>query len=260
MGVPHLKEISAKYRDRGFEVIASTNEDPAKVAEWLDKNPINYGVAAKAPGISAYVKMGQGVPRGWVVSAGGKIAWQGKPADITGAMVEEWLKECPASKIDKQLARELGAAVKHYNAGKYGKALGEAEKHESAQDAAVAADAKFVADKVRKAMGWRKDEAARLRDDGRLTELVILLETDSKAFDGLAYADDCAAEAKRVKATEEYKTCKAADDMLESITKRKDVKGDALARELEKVIAKFPQTPAARKATTLKTKIADEGK
>lgn len=255
-GVPHLKELSDKYRERGFEIIASTNEDPAKVDEWLGKNPLNYGVVSKAPGISAYVKMGQGVPRGWVISADGKIAFTGKPADITGAMVEGWLKDCADSKIDKKLKRELGAAVKHYNAGKYGKALLEAEKHESNEDASVAADAKFVADKVRKAIDWRKEEAKRLRDDRRLTALVALFEHDSKAYDGLDYANECAAEAKVVRATFEYKTCKAADEMLARITATKDLKGDALVRELDKVIEKYPDTPAGRDAAALKSKAA----
>lgn len=253
-GVPHLKELSEKYRERGFEIIASTNEDPAKVDEWLGKNPLNYGVVSKAPGVSAYVKMGQGVPRGWVISADGKIAFTGKPADITCAMVEEWLKDCPASKIDRQLKRELAAAARHYNAGKYGKALLEAEKHEASKDESVAADAKFVAEKVRKAIEWRKEEAKRLREDGRVTALVTLFEHDSKAYDGLSYADECAAEAKVVKATPEFKTCKAADEMLARITGTKDLKGDALVRELDKVIEKYPDTPAGRDAAALKSK------
>ncbi|MBK8208241.1 MAG: hypothetical protein IPK87_15800 [Planctomycetes bacterium] len=254
--MPLLKELSEKYRERGFEVIASTNEDPAKVDEWLGKNPLNYGVVSKAPGVSAYVKMGQGVPRGWVISADGKIAFTGKPADITGAMVETWLKDCPASKIERQLNRELAAAVKHYNAGKYGKALLEAMKHESSENDRVAADAKFVADKVRKAIDWRKEEATRLREAGRLSALVTLFEQDSKAYDGLGYADECAAEAKVLKATPEYKTCKAADEMLARITSTKDLKGDALLRELDRVIEKYPDTPAGRDAAALKSKAA----
>jgi hypothetical protein len=256
-GVPHLKDLSAKYRERGFEIVASTNEDPAKVAEWLGKNAINYGVVAKAPGVSAYVKMGQGVPRGWVISADGKIAFTGKPADITDAMVEEWLKDCPAAKIEKQLSRELAKAVKQYNAGKYGKALLEAAKYEAYEDAQVATDAKFVADKVRKAMEWRKEAAKRLRDDGRLTELVTLLEEDSATYEGLAYAEECEKETKTVKATPEFKTCKAADEMLARITGSKDLKGEALVRELDKVIEKYPDSPAARDAAALKAKTKD---
>lgn len=254
-GVPHLKELSEQYRESGFEVVASTNEDPAKVTDWLAKNPVNYGIVAKAPGISAYVGMGTGVPRGWVISADGKIIWQGKPAEITGAMVEEWLKDCPASRIEKQLARELGAAVKHYNAGKYGKALIEAEKHEASGDAEVAADAKLVAEKVRKAIGWRKDEAKRMREDGRWTALVTLLEADSKAYDGLEYAKECQAEAKKIRATPEYKTCKAADEMLARITDSKELKGEAQVRELDKVIEKYPDTPAGRKAAVMKSQV-----
>jgi len=256
--VPHLKELSKDYRERGFEIIASTNEDPAKVTEWLARNPVNYGIVAKAPGISAYIGMGTGVPRGWVISADGKIIWQGKPADITGAMVEEWLQDCPASKIEKQLARELNNAVKSYNAGKYGKALIEAEKHEGGEDTQVAADAKFVADRVRKTIGWHQEAAKRMREDGRWTALVNLLEADSKAYDGLDYAEDCQTEARAVKATPEYKSCKAADEMLARILDTKDLKNEALVRELDKLIEKYPDTPAGKKAGDLKSKAAAE--
>lgn len=254
VGVPHLKELSAKYRERGFEILACTNEDPAKVEEWLKKTPVNYGVVSKAPGVSTYISMGTGVPRGWVISADGKIAFSGKPADITGAMVEEWLKDCPASKIEKKLARELNAAVSNYNAGKLGKALLEAEKYEASEKSEVAADAKFVAEKVRKAMGWRTDEAKGYREEGEWLKLATLLEEDARVYDGVAYAEECAAEAKTVKASSEYKTANAANEMLARIKARKDLKGDALVRELEKVIAKYPETPAGKEAAAMKAK------
>lgn len=251
-GVPHLKQLSQDFRERGFEIIASTNEDPAKVADWLAKNPLNYGVVSKAPGVSAYVRMGQGLPRGWVISADGKILFSGKPANITSAMVEEWLKDCPAAPIDRPVVRELKKAVSQYNSGKYGKALVEAEKFESDENGKVAEDAKFVAEKVRRAIGWRKEEATRLRQDGRLTRLLDLLEQDARGFEGAAYADECAAEAKTVKASEKYKTCKAAETMLARILERKDLKGPALVRELDKVIEKYADTPAARDAAAMK--------
>jgi hypothetical protein len=254
MGVPHLKELSAKYRERGFEILACTNEDPAKVEEWLKKNTVNYGIVSKAPGVSTYISMGQGTPRGWVISAEGKIAFSGKPADITGAMVEEWLKDCPASKIEKKLARELNAAVSNYNASKYGKALVEAEKYEASEKPEVAADAKFVAEKVRKAMGWRNEEAKRYREEGEWLKLESLLEEDSRAYDGVAYSDECAAEAKTVKASPEFKTASAANEMLARIKAQKTLKGEALARELEKVIAKYPATPAGKEAAAMKEK------
>ncbi|CAG0929954.1 hypothetical protein PLCT1_01220 [Planctomycetaceae bacterium] len=254
VGVPHLKELSAKYRERGFEILACTNEDPAKVEEWLKKNVVNYGVVSKAPGVSTYISMGTGVPRGWVISADGKIAFSGKPADITGAMVEEWLKDCPASKIEKKLSRELNAAVTYYNTGKLGKALAEAEKHEASEKTEVAADASFVAEKVRKAMGWRKDEAKRYREEGEWLKLAALLEEDARTYDGVSYAEDCAAEAKTVKASPEFKTASAAHEMLSRIKARKDLKGDALVRELEKVIAKYPETPAGKEAAAMKSK------
>jgi hypothetical protein len=189
-----------------------------------------------------------------VISADGKIAFSGKPADITGAMVEEWLKDCPASKIEKKLARELNAAVTYYNGGKLGKALAEAEKHEASEKTEVAADAKFVAEKVRKAMGWRKDEAKRHREEGEWLKLATLLEEDARAYDGVAYADECAADAKIVKASPEFKTASAANEMLARVKARKDLKGDALVRELEKVIAKYPDTPAGKEAAAMKAK------
>ncbi|MBP9890888.1 MAG: hypothetical protein KBG84_03200 [Planctomycetes bacterium] len=254
VGVPHLKELSAKYRERGFEILACTNEDPAKVEEWLKKNVVNYGVVSKAPGVSTYISMGTGVPRGWVISADGKIAFSGKPADITGAMVEEWLKDCPAAKIDKKLARELNAAVNNYNAGKLGKALVEAEKHEASEKTEVAADAKFVAEKVRKAMGWRKEEAKRYREEGEWLKFAMLLEEDARVYDGVSYAEECAAEVKTVKASSEYKTASAANEMLSRIKAQKTLKGEALARELDKVVAKYPETPAGKEAAAMKAK------
>ncbi len=254
VGVPHLKELGAKYRERGFEILACTNEDPTKVQEWLNKNVVNYGVVSKAPGVSTYISMGTGVPRGWVISADGKIAFSGKPADVTGAMVEQWLKDCPTTKIEKKLARELNGAVTYYNGGKFGKALAKAEKHEASEKTEVATDAKFVAEKVRKAIGWRKDEAARYREEGEWLKLATLLEEDARAYDGVAYAEECADEAKTVKASPEFKTASAANEMLARTKAQKTLKGDALVKELERVIAKYPDTPAGKEAAAMKAK------
>lgn len=223
------------------------------MAEWLQKNPLNYGVVSKAPGISAYIGNGQGVPRGWVISAEGKIVFSGKPADITDAMVEEWLKDCPAAQIEREVCAKLRPAVKSYNTGKYGKALKDAEELEQSEDETVKADASFIAERVRKAIGWRKDAAKRLAEDKEWVKLHTLLSEDAVAYAGCEYGDECKEKAKTLKGEDKYKEAVAAEKMLGKITEQGErLKGEALNRELDKLIDKYPDTAAADRAKAMK--------
>ncbi|MCA8910763.1 MAG: hypothetical protein KDB82_03590 [Planctomycetes bacterium] len=203
--------------------------------------------------MSAYIGMGQGTPRGWIITADGKIGWSGNPKDLTDDKIEEWLKDCPSAEIDRDVAPKLRSAVKNYNNGKYGKALKEAAGYEQSEDESEQADAKFITEKIRKAIGWRKEAAERMRNDGEWVKLYELLTEDAKAYDDCEYGEACKKEAKDLKGEDRYKDAVAADKMLEKITDHLDrLKGEALNHELDKVIEKYPGTPAARKASELK--------
>ncbi len=80
-GIPHLNELQTKYRDRGLKIVSFTDEDRGTVDEFQKraKSPIEYTVGV---GSDLSAKYGvNGIPHALLINRGGKIIWQGHPAD-----------------------------------------------------------------------------------------------------------------------------------------------------------------------------------
>src|SRR5579863_1478175 len=95
-GIPHLNDMQTKYRDRGLRVVSLTNE-PLAVVEAFQKTArsrIEYTVGT---GSDLSDKYGiDAIPHAMLISRGGKLLWQGHPAEPEfEEQIERALEEKP---------------------------------------------------------------------------------------------------------------------------------------------------------------------
>ena len=89
--IPHLNDINKKYQDKGLVVIGITNEDKATVQKFRKSTPMEYNVAIDKKDIGE--KLGvSGIPHAFLVDKGGKIVWEGHPAQLNDAEIEKIVK------------------------------------------------------------------------------------------------------------------------------------------------------------------------
>lgn len=77
--IPHLRELSKKYKPTGLVVVALSDESEEVIRSFLARNPVNFIVGAGS-------RYGQdydltGIPWALLVDEEGTIVWQGDPRD-----------------------------------------------------------------------------------------------------------------------------------------------------------------------------------
>lgn len=87
---PHLQEIHDEFADDGLVVLAISDEDPDKVAEFLDTN--GYTVATGAGSNSHGPYGGSGIPDCVLIGPDGSILWRDHPMSLSTGTIKEALK------------------------------------------------------------------------------------------------------------------------------------------------------------------------
>lgn len=250
-GVPHLQELSDKFRNRGFEIVAVSAEAEATIqTKLIDAKKVTYGVV-KA-NISA-VYENRGIPHCWVLDPDGKCIFKGHPNGVTAEIVAEWVKDFGPIKLEREVTEELKDVAETYNKGEYGKALVEAQKAGAAAEAEqVKSDAKFIEEQVQQHIdGYsRRMEAARANGD--LENVAKLMDEAAAKLKGSEQGDKWAGEAKELVKSKEYKDTLKAQEALDEIKpKLEDMKASSARKALEKIAKKYPDTKAGKEAAEL---------
>ncbi len=89
--IPHLNQITSRYKSRGLDVVGITDEDDAAVQKFLQNVPADYAIAIdperryfKALGVS-------GVPHAFLLNAQGQVVWEGHPMTLMDSKIESVL-------------------------------------------------------------------------------------------------------------------------------------------------------------------------
>lgn len=250
-GVPHLQELTDKFRDKGFEIVAVSSEDAALIqSKMIDGKKPTFGVV-KADISKLYET--RGIPHSWVLDADGKCIYKGHPSGVTAEKVTEWVASLAPTKVDKELAKELNGAVKAFDKGEYGKSLNETKiVAESATDELVKADADYLMGLLNKHVNLTKNKVEGASAAGDRVAQVKALEEGAAKFKGSEIGGTWDTEAKELKKSKEYKDCNSAATDLEKLRpKLEDMKSANARKELEKIAKKYPETPAGKEAAEL---------
>jgi hypothetical protein len=116
--MPHLASMAEEYGKKGFNILAITNESRETVLKFMEQlapAPVNYTIGVGG-GSNEYPA--SGIPKAFLVSAEGKIVWEGSPGGFSTKLLEEELKkvkvtdEMRAAKGEKTLAYAEGLIAK----------------------------------------------------------------------------------------------------------------------------------------------------
>ena len=256
-GVPHLQELHDEFNSKGFEIVAVSNEDVGKIQSGLvDAKSVTYGVVRADIG-SIYET--RGIPHSWVLDADGKCIYKGHPSGVTAEKVTEWVADLAPTKVDKELHKDLRAAVKAFDKGEIGKAQAEAKEAAAAtDDQTVKADAEYLQKLVDKHVKLYESKMAKAKETGDLATLGKTLEEGSEAFKGSELGDKWKGELKELEKSDEYKDTVDAQEELEKIKgKLEDMRPSSARKKLEKIAEKYPNTPAGKEAAELAKRYED---
>lgn len=91
--VPKLQATHEQYGSKGLNIVGLTKltrgKTPEEVKAFLTENKVSYPVGKEAGDMSEFFGV-SGVPAAAAVK-GGKVIWRGHPAQITDAMINEWI-------------------------------------------------------------------------------------------------------------------------------------------------------------------------
>jgi hypothetical protein len=252
-GVPHLKELFTKYHDRGFELVAVSNETEAKIDGFVTgTNKPNYTVVRYSKIAEEYgVK---GWPSAWVVDSEGKVLWADHFIDkVTDEQWETWLKDVAPAKVGREVAKELKGSVTAFNKGEYGKSLAELEKVASeTQDEAVKADAEYVKGLLQRRIDGFTTKIAKADETGDLALKGQVLAKAAAQFEGSTQGETWATELKELEKSDAYKDTVKASEALEKLRPTlEDMKPSSAKKALEKIAKKYPETKAGKEAAEL---------
>ena len=248
----HLDEIYAKYKDRGFMVLAVTNEGKALVDKFVSATGsthpilIEEGDSATAYGIG-------GFPHAFLIDADGSVAWEGHPGSLQNTEIESLLANAhPLPRLPKKLAaaqkglegRDYAGARKALLGLLGGTGLDEAEK-KSAEEAV-----RWIADRGESLLkGADVNSKA-----GNFHGAAETLRQATESFKGLDTAEKAkAALDELMRNPEAKKEIDAGDIWIKTKAAGKKAKPEQAAAAFRAFAKKWAGTKAADKATAAAT-------
>jgi hypothetical protein len=196
-----LNELQAKFGKKGLSIVGVTNEANSKVKPFITQKGIKYLIAiGNASGYPS-----RGIPAAWLVGANGKVIWQGHPASLKEAQIEEALKTVRIGPYF-ELPRALRKAQFLLNAKKYANGVKELEKYlKRPKDSEVAEKAKAAIDMLTK-HGKSELELVEKKVAEAQFHVVLTKLTDlEKSFKGLETGKTAKARLRELKKDKELK-------------------------------------------------------
>ncbi len=147
--VGHLKELTEKYYDKGFRIIAVSKEGTSLLESKMIKDKeANYWIASDPSGstMKRFTRPGRiGIPHAYLVDATGTVVSEGFPND---QQIENLLEAVFTPELDRELNPALKSVVRTYGKGQIGKAWTAAAKFLENEDRAISSDAAYVREKA----------------------------------------------------------------------------------------------------------------
>lgn len=236
-------------------VIALSNEEDQKVADYVDKHGIGIRVAAGSDGNGKYGV--RGIPASALLNAKGEVVWFGHPNSLSSSKVKAALKGAKkpgkGGFLSMNLGTEYGGNLKkpagNAESGALGKALAGVRKLIADEGFGEKADAQALEREITDYVALLQAQA-----DGFLESLEVL--TAVSIYSGLA--DSLKGQPEAAAATSAMKRIDD-DDGLQKELKAAELLAKAQAevarrgkkravKKFESVVKKYPGTKAAARA------------
>jgi thiol-disulfide isomerase/thioredoxin len=227
--IAHLSAMWSKYHDKGFNVLAISNEDKMTVERFmLQMEPrLCYPIAIK--GGSEYGV--RAIPHAYLIGGDGNVIWEGSPGSLSDKLIEEGLRKLP--RWSKMGGTKAQAAGKEMDQESYGKAFGLASDLAkgdgvSKEDAEAA---QKMLDGIKRSAERRFKWAAELRRSGAASEALEVLDGIAQKFAGTEWGEKAAQERKKLAESDAVKAQIEAEQTVAKVLKR--VKGNLDDKDVE---------------------------
>lgn len=239
--------------------MAISNEDAAKVGEFVVANAITYsvGIAKKTEAYGS-----GGIPHAYLIAPDGKVVWDGHPGQLQDGQVEKLLRKTRDFYVRKVVA-EVKPAAAAFSKGKLVEAheLATAIKEQEGAGREAIADAEYVLGRV-EAMrtAWKRRVESGVKS-GLYLDVFDTLGKIQKHFAGTEEAQAATEKLAELKADPnvklEIKASKALDKLVAQNAKAgsSEKKLDALRKKVERFMKKYEGTKAAERAEMLRKAI-----
>jgi hypothetical protein len=250
--MPHLVKVQETYKEQGLIVIAPHSQGVSreKVLELCREKGVNYTVTdnARFPWDT-----GRGIPKCYVFDHNGEIIYDGR-GDGIEPIIEEALAKAPDWLLGEnnysELKSEASSIIKRSNLGKTlatlrtlvagGEDITDAEQEEAGR-------------MIDRLLPWAELQVKKVKDLMNENPEAALAgwKNLAKQFKGDLIGDEADATYKELKKDEDFKEELKAWKAIAKIIKAVDANPAALNPSrgaLEKVIDKYPDTAAARRA------------
>ncbi|NRR30449.1 TlpA family protein disulfide reductase [Oxalobacteraceae bacterium] len=89
--IPELNRMHGDYAAKGLVVVGLTQDEPADIASFVKKIPIDFHIARDSKGAIFKGLKVRAMPYSILVDRGGNIIWQGDPAELKRAQLDALL-------------------------------------------------------------------------------------------------------------------------------------------------------------------------
>jgi len=263
--MPHLQKLHEKYSKKGLVVVALTAETRSKVEPFIKQNNYTFPVAlddSRKTNQSYGIKS---IPTTYLLGPTGRVVWQGNPLstkeldsaiervmeDVEGFLPEKLLTLEFELTVEKELSKKLKTALRYAKQGKYASAVRTAAKVLKSSKATDEdkRDANYLVERIELHGEKLLAKAKLLIEKKRYLEAEELLKRIDKAFSGTDIEKRASKELRKMRTDKQIsKELKAAKALDAALKKLKSGNEDEVKKELEKLIAAYPETEAAKKA------------
>lgn len=237
-------------------IIGVTDEPSTKIRPFIESKGIKYTIAIK--GANLYKT--SGIPHAWLVDPSGEVFWEGHPANLKEATIEERLKLAYAPPTFT-LPKELKAASKHLDAGDLGAGAKALETYlKSPKNADAEKAAKEALEAIRTHASERLAQAESLGKESSYGMASTILEHIEKAYKGTEAGDKARATLAAWKKDKGTKLELEAAELLEKASGFMSAQNwQAAAAALQKVTrTKKYEATKAREVAATKLKLVEK--
>jgi len=227
--VAHLNSLWNDYRDKGFNVIAISNEKKLVIERFMHQIDPRMSYPIAVGGGADYEVTG--IPAAYLIGGDGKVVWEGSPGSLSDKLIEENLRKLPRwSKLGGAKAQAAGKELDKDDFGKAYQLASELVKADGVAKEDAEAAQKMV-EHIKKAGNRRLKYADTLVAGGETSDALAVLEGMTKEFAGTEWAEKAAEKRKTLAESESVKAQLETEQAVAKVLKR--IKGNLGDKECE---------------------------
>ena len=227
-----MNELQDKFGSKGLTVLGVTGEGKGPTEKWIDEKDARYAYTYDKAGLGKELGV-SGIPAAFLVDATGTIVWQGHPASLTEAIIEQNLEGVLSLPL-YEWPKEASKAKRAFIDGKFSQALDEANDLAEANDVG-----KQIKASIQGVITGRMAKMEAALNSGDILGAYTIADGFAKGLKGLPEEELVKATLKKIASDKQSKAwLKDQKDLVElkGVELRRQKDCDEVIKDLEKLL------------------------